>query len=136
MENNEAVKTSKERRFAKRFETKDVLVYVRYLKKVNWFHRFVGPFTVDDIAISSLRFQCTKNFLARSQIELKLEIADQEFTIFVKGKIVGKKSDLFENLIEYIVQFNPYGKGYGYNSAESKDLLEYFLGSIRPKEDE
>jgi hypothetical protein len=135
MDNYEAEKNSTERRFARRYETRDVLVYVRYLKKVNWFQRFVGPFVVDDIAISSLRFQCPKNFLAKSQIELKLEIADQNITIFVKGKIMGKKSDLFENLIEYVVQFNPYGKGYEYNSSESKDLLEYFLRSIQSEDD-
>jgi hypothetical protein len=135
MDNYEAENNSTERRFARRYETKDALVYVRYLKKVNWLHRFVGPFALDDMAISSLRFQCPKNFLAMSQVELKLEIADQDISIFVKGKIIGKKSDLFENLIEYVVQFNPYGKGYEYNSSESKDLLEFFLDSIQSKDD-
>ena len=135
MGNNEIEKNSGERRFARRYETKDVLVYVRYLKKINWFNRFLGPYVIDDIAISSIRFQCPKNFLARSQVELKLDIADQDFTIYVKGKITGKKADLFENIIEYIVQFNPYGRGFEYNSSENKDLLEEFLGSIQAEED-
>lgn len=135
MGNNEVENNSGERRFARRYETKDVLVYVRYLKKINWFNRFIGPYVIDDIAISSIRFQCPKNFLARSQIQLKLDIADQDFTIFVKGKIMGKKADLFENIIEYIVQFNPYGRGFEYNSSESKELLEVFLRNIQAEED-
>jgi len=136
MENNEVNTNSNERRFAQRYETKDVLVYVRYLKKVNWLNRFVGPFILKDIAISSIRFQCHKNFLARSEIELKLEIANQDFAILVKGKIIGKKADLFENLFEYVVQFNPYGKGLKYNSEESKDMLEFFLGTIHSGEED
>jgi hypothetical protein len=135
MENNEVNTNSDERRFAQRYETKDVLIYVRYLKKVNWFNRFLGPFILNDIAISSIRFQCPKNFLARSEIELKFEIANQDFTISIKGKIIGKKADLFENLYEYIVQFNPYGKGFKYNSEESKDMLEFFLATIQSGED-
>jgi hypothetical protein len=135
MESNKGDNNSDERRFAKRYETKDVIVYVRYLKKINWFNRFAGPFILDDIAISSLRFQCPKNYLARSDVELKLDIADQDFTIFLKGKIIGKKADLFENLYEYVVQFSPYGKGLKYNSEENKDLLDFFLGTIRSDEE-
>jgi hypothetical protein len=135
MENNEAVNNSVERRFATRFESKDVVLYVRYLKKINWFNRFSGPFLIDDIAISSVRFQCPKNFLARSQVELKLDVANQGFSIFVKGKIIGKKADLFENIYEYVVQFNPYGKGLKYNSNESKEMIEFFLGTIQSEED-
>lgn len=135
MEPHKDNNNSAERRFAKRYETKDVLVYVRYLKKINWFNRFAGPFILDDIAISSLRFQCPKNFLANNQVELKLDIADQNFVISLKGKIIGKKADLFENLYEYVVQFNPYGKGLMYNSEQSKDLLDFFLGIIQSNED-
>jgi hypothetical protein len=135
MESHKDDNNSDERRFAKRYETKDVLVYIRYLKKINWFNRFAGPFILDDIAISSLRFQCPKNYLARSDVELKLDIADQDLTIFLKGKIIGKKADLFENLYEYVVQFSPYGKGLKYNSEESKDLLDFFLGTIRSDEE-
>ena len=135
METNGVNTNSNERRLAERYEPRDVLVFVRYLKKVNWLNRFVGPFILNDIAISSIRFQCPKNFLARSEVELKLEIASQNFTILVKGKIIGKKADLFENLYEYVVQFNPYGKGLRYNSEESKDMLEFFLGTIQSGEE-
>ena len=135
MENYETANNSSERRFARRYETKDVLLYIRYLKKINWFNRFMGPYVIDDIAISSMRFQCPKNFLARSQIELKLVVPNQEFDIFIKGKIIGKKADLFENLFEYIVQFNPYGKGLQYNTDQCKEMLEFFLGSIQSDED-
>lgn len=136
MEPHKADNNSDERRFAKRYETKDILVYVRYLKKFNIFNRFAGPFILDDIAISSIRFQCPKNYLAKSEVELKLDIADQDFTIFVKGRIIGKKADLFENLYEYVVQFNPYGKGLKYNSEQSKDLLDFFLGTIQSDDKE
>jgi hypothetical protein len=135
MENNEIRDNSAERRFAKRYETKDVLVHIRYLKKINWFNRFVGPFVIDDIAISSVRFQCSKNFLARSDVELQLELTSQDFIVFVKGKITGKKADLFENLFEYVIQFNPFGKGLRYNSEKSKELLELFLASLQSEQD-
>jgi hypothetical protein len=130
VENNSA-----ERRFARRYETKDVLVHMRYLKKINWLNRYVGPFVIDDIAISSVRFRCPKNFLARSDVELKLDLANHDFTVFVKGKITGKKADLFENIFEYIIQFNPFGKGLRYNSEKSKELLELFLASIHSNDD-
>ena len=135
MKSNEGINNSVERRFSQRYETKDVLVYSRYLKRINWFNRFAGPFIIDDIAISSIRFQCPKKFLARSEVELKLEVTNQDFTILVKGKIIGKKADLFENIFEYIVQFNPYGKGFQYNSDQSKEMLEFFLGSIQTEEE-
>jgi hypothetical protein len=135
MDNNGIENGSGERRFAKRYETKEVLVYIRYLKKINWFHRFYGPFILDDIAVSSIRFHCPKNFLASSQVELKLITADRNLVIFVKGKITGKRADLFESIYEYVVQFNPYGKGLKYNSYHSKELLEFFLDSIDPNSD-
>jgi hypothetical protein len=103
MENNEVEKNSGERRFARRYETKDVLVYIRYLKKINWLNRFTGP--------------C---------------ILDSKF--MVKGKIIGKKADLFENKYEYVVQFNPYGKGLKYNSFQSKEKLERFFEAIESDE--
>jgi hypothetical protein len=90
---------------------------------------------IDDIAISSVRFQCSKNFLARSDVELQLELTSQDFIVFVKGKITGKKADLFENLFEYVIQFNPFGKGLRYNSEKSKELLELFLASLQSEQD-
>ena len=92
---DEIANTAAERRFAKRYETKDVLVYIRYLKQINWFRRFNGPFLLDDIAI------------------------------------IGKKADLFEKKYEYVVQFNPYGKGIKYNSFSNKEKLEKFFKSIK-----
>jgi hypothetical protein len=135
MKNNEVENHSKERRFARRFESKELLVHIRYLKKMNWFNRFIGPFIIDDIAISSIRFQCPKNFLATSQVELRMTLKGLDSIIFVKGKIIGKKADLFENIFEYIVQFSPFGKGLKYNSEESKELLDFFLGSIQSEDD-
>ena len=120
-----------ERRFARRYETKDVLVYIRYLKQINWFRPFYGPFLLDDIAISSVRFDCHKNFLARSLIEIKLVSDNLLSEIKVKGRIIGKKADLFEKKYEYIVQFNPYGKGTKYNSFSNKEKLEKFFESIK-----
>jgi hypothetical protein len=136
MENNEVENNSGERRFARRHETKDVLVYIRYFKQINWLHRFTGPFTLDDIAISSIRFQCPKNFLAKSQVEIKLASQNLNSELILKGRIIGKKGDLFENRYEYIVQFNPFGKGLTYNSFECKELLELFIASIEADEEE
>ncbi len=130
MENNEVEKISGERRFARRYETKDVLVCIRYLKKINWLNRFTGPGILDDIAISSVRFVCPKNFLANSQVEIKLESYSLNAEFMVKGRIIGKKADLFENKYEYVVQFNPYGKGLKYNSFQSKEKLERFFKSL------
>ena len=127
MENNEVEKISGERRFARRYETKDVLVYIRYLKKINWLSRFTGPCILDDIAISSVRFVCPKNFLAKSQVVVKLESYSFNTEFVVKGRIIGKKADLFENKYEYVVQFNPYGKGLKYNSFQNKEKLERFF---------
>ena len=130
MENNEVEKKSGERRFARRYETKDVLVYIRYLRKINWLNRFTGPCILDDITISSVRFICPKNFLAKSQVEIKLASYSLNSEFMVKGRIIGKKADLFENKYEYVVQFNPYGKGLKYNSFQSKEKLERFFESI------
>ena len=128
---DEIANTAAERRFAKRYETKDVLVYIRYLKQINWFRRFNGPFLLDDIAISSVRFDCHKNFLARSLVEIKLVSDNLLSEIKVKGRIIGKKADLFEKKYEYVVQFNPYGKGIKYNSFSNKEKLEKFFKSIK-----
>ncbi len=130
MENNEIEKISGERRFARRYETKDVLVYIRYLKKINWLSRFTGPCILDDIAISSVRFVCPKNFLAKSQVVVKLASHSLNSEFIVKGRIIGKKADLFENKYEYVVQFNPYGKGLKYNSFQNKEKLERFFKSL------
>ena len=127
MENNEVEKISGERRFTRRYETKDVLVYIRYLKKINWLSRFTGPCILDDIAISSVRFVCPKNFLAKSQVVVKLESYSLNTEFVVKGRIIGKKADLLENKYEYVVQFNPYGKGLKYNSFQNKEKLERFF---------
>ena len=135
MENHIDENSSAERRFARRYETKEVLVYIRYLKKLNWFHRFSGPFLLNDIAISSIRFDCPKNFLARSLVEIKLVSDSFDSQLIVKGRIVGKKADLFENIFEYIVQFNPYGKGLMYNSSQNKEQLELFFHSIKSAEE-
>ena len=135
MENHIDDNSSAERRFARRYETKDVLVYIRYLKKMNWFQRFSGPFLLEDIAISSIRFDCPKNFLARSLVEIKLVSDSFDSELVVKGRIIGKKADLFENIFEYVVQFNPYGKGLKYNSSQYKEELESFFHSIKSEED-
>jgi len=135
MENNQVDNHPGERRFARRYETRDLLVYIRYLKKINWFRRFSGPFSLDDIAISSVRFVSSKNFLARSLVEIKLISDSLTSEVIVKGRIIGKKADLFDNKYEYVVQFNPYGKGLKYNSDQSKELLELFLASIQSNED-
>ncbi len=135
MENNEVEKKSGERRFARRYETKDVLVYIRYLKKINWLNRFTGPCILDDITISSVRFVCSKNFLAKSQVVIKLASYSLNSKFMVKGRIIGKKADLFENKYEYVVQFNPYGKGLKYNSFQSKEKLERFFEAIESDED-
>ncbi len=135
MENNEDEKISAERPFARRYETKDVLVYIRYLKKINWLNRFTGPCILDDIAISSVRFVCPKNFLAKSQVVVKLESYSLNAEFVVKGRIIGKKADLFENKYEYVVQFNPYGKGLKYNSFQNKEKLERFFKYLESDED-
>ncbi|MCK4754087.1 MAG: PilZ domain-containing protein, partial [Calditrichia bacterium] len=111
------------------------LVYIRYLKKINWLNRFTGPCILDDIAISSVRFVCPKNFLANSQVEIKLESYSLNSEFVVKGRIIGKKADLFENKYEYVVQFNPYGKGLKYNSFQSKEKLERFFKSLESDQD-
>ena len=134
MENNTIENEAAERRFARRYESKDVLVYIRYLKKVNWFRRFSGPYLLDDIAISSVRFDCPKNFLARSLVEIKLVSDELISELIVKGRITGKKADLFVNIFEYIVQFNPYGKGLKYNSSQNKEKLETFFKSIESED--
>ena len=134
MENNEVEKNSGERRFARRYETKDVLVYIRYLKKINWLNRFTGACILYDITISSVRFVCPKNFLAKSQVVIKLASYSLNSKFMVKGKIIGKKADLFENKYEYVVQFNPYGKGLKYNSFQSKEKLERFFEAIESDE--
>jgi hypothetical protein len=134
MEKNDVENFSTERRFARRYETKDILVYIRYLKKINWFHRFYGPFLLDDIAISSIRFVCHKNFLANSLVEIKLVSDNLTMELNVKGRVIGKKADLFEKKYEYVVQFNPYGKGLKYNSFQNKEKLEKFFRSIELEE--
>jgi len=134
MEKNEVENSSAERRFARRYETKDVLLYIRYLKEINWFRRFHGPFLLDDIAISSVRFDCHKNFLARSLVEIKLVSENLSSGLKVKGRIIGKKADLFEKKYEYVIQFNPYGKGLKYNSFVNKEKLEKFFESIELEE--
>ena len=134
METDEVENSSTERRFARRYETKDILVYVRYLKKINWFHRFYGPFLLDDIAISSIRFNCHKNFLARSLVEIKLVSENLTSELNVKGRVIGKKADLFEKKYEYVVQFSPYGKSLKYNSFQNKEKLEKFFESIEFEE--
>ena len=134
MENNSTENTAAERRFAKRYESKDVLVFIRYLKKFNWFRRFCGPYLLDDIAISSVRFECPKNFIARSLVEIKLVSDNLASELVVKGRIIGKKADMFDNIFEYVVQFNPYGKGLKYNSYQNKEKLEQFFESIESEE--
>jgi len=131
MKKNEDENSSAERRFARRYETKNVFVYIRYLKEFNWFRRFNGPFSLDDIAISSVRFDSHKNFLARSLVEIKLVSNSLISGLKVKGRIIGKKADLFEKKYEYVVQFNPYGKGLKYNSFMNKEKLEKFFESIK-----
>jgi len=134
MENNSTENTAAERRFAKRYESKDVLVFIRYLKKFNWFRRFCGPYLLDDIAISSVRFECPKNFIARSLVEIKLVSDNLASELVVKGRIIGKKADLFDSIFEYVVQFNPYGKGLKYNSPQNKEKLEEFFESIESED--
>ncbi len=134
MENNTVDNEAPERRFAKRYEIKNVLVYIRYLKKITWFRRFCGPYILDDIAISSVRFDCPKNFLARSLVEIKLVSDNLNCELIEKGRIIGKKADMFENIFEYVVQFNPYGKGLKYNSFQNKEKLEKFFESIEAEE--
>ena len=134
MEKSEVENSAAERRFARRYETKDILVYARYLKKLNWFRPFHGPYILDDIAISSIRFDCYKNFLARSLVEIKLISKNLSSGLKVKGRIIGKKADLFDKKYEYVVQFNPYGKGLKYNSYLNKEKLEKFFASIELKE--
>ena len=134
MENNDIEKSFSERRFATRYESKNVQIYIRYLKKLNLFHRFYGPYPLDDLAISSVRFDCRKNFLAKSLVEIKLISDELVSELIVKGRIIGKKADLFDNIFEYVVQFNPYGKGLKYNSFQNKDKLLEFFDSLESEE--
>ena len=73
MENNRVENEAAERRFAKRYEIKNVLVYIRYLKKINWFRRFCGPYILDDIAISSVRFIILSALSFRLSKRLRLQ---------------------------------------------------------------
>ena len=91
---------------------------------------------MDDIAISSVRFECPKNFVARSLVEIKLVSDNLASELVVKGRIIGKKADMFDNIFEYVVQFNPYGKGLKYNSPQNKEKLEEFFESIESIESE
>ena len=60
----------------------------------------------------------------------KLRYIDK-ITVDNKKAVIKYNHEFFE----YVVQFNPYGKGLKYNSSQNKEKLEKFFDSIESEED-
>jgi len=130
---DEKVKNSSEkneRRFAKRYEVRETYISIRFLKKINWFQEFIGPYQVNNISISSVCFECLEDFPSQREVEIKILSSNLQSDLKLKGKIIEKSTVLGNANFIYIILFSPFGSGYKYNSMQSKRKLTRFFNSL------
>jgi len=120
-----------ERRFTERFRIPDGLIYYRQLRKLNWFNNFQGPCVLNDIASNSASFECLHELGIKKQVELKINSTGSQKEISVKGQITRRDSKTKSGKFVYVVQFNPFGKGYQYNSSMSKEKMRAFIKTVQ-----
>ena len=120
----------KERRFAKRFKVNETYISLRFLKKINWFKEFIGPYQVNNISISSVCFECLEDFKSQREVEIKILSSNLQSDLKLKGKIIEKSTILGNENFIYIILFSPFGSGYKYNSMQSKRKLTKFFDSL------
>jgi hypothetical protein len=127
------VERKSERRFTERFRIHDGLIYHRPLRKINWFNNFHGPCVLNDIASNSASFECLHDLGNKKQVELKISSTGSQKVISVKGQITRRAARIKSGDFVYVVQFNPFGQGYQYNSHMSKEQMREFIKSVRTK---
>ena len=120
-----------ERRFTERFRLPDGLIFYRQLRKFNWLNNFQGPFVLSDIASNSASFECPRDLGIKNQVELKISSPRFQKEISIKGKILRRTTSKKSGEFLYIIQFNPFGKGYQYNSTMSKEKMRSFIKSVQ-----
>jgi len=125
------VERKSERRFTERFRLPDGLIYYRQLRKLNLFNNFQGPCVLNDIASNSASFECPHDLGVIKQIELKISSRGSQKEITVKGKITKRDTKTKNGTIFYVIQFNPFGKGYQYNSSVSKEKMRAFIKTVQ-----
>jgi hypothetical protein len=127
------VERKNERRFTERYKIPDGLIYYRELKKINWLNSFKGPCVLSDIASNSAKFESPSEINFEKEIELKILSPRKPGKLQIKGKISRPLTRVEKGLYIYVVRFNPFGKGYHYNSYISKEEVRAFIKSVQDK---
>ena len=135
-ENIEFQKTERtERRFNTRYKSADIYTYFRPLKKWNLFNRFQGPCLVDDISISSIRFDSILPIDEGCEIEIKIASVEKVSTLKIKGRIFRIEKSVTSGSKLYVVQFSPYGSRSLYNSIQVKKQLEKYFSEFQQEQE-
>ena len=122
-----------ERRFTERFHIPDGIAYFRYLKRFNLITNFIGPFPMYDIASNSARFECSKEIKIQSEIEIKIKPPAYHDELRIKGKVIKRAGSRPNQANGYVIQFNPFGKGFQYNNIQSKTKLQHYIQTMKAK---
>ncbi|TFG97709.1 MAG: hypothetical protein E4H13_10670 [Calditrichales bacterium] len=124
-----------ERRFNSRYKSADFYTYFRPLKKWNLLNRFRGPCLVDDISITSIRFDSVYPINEGSALELKVASVSKLSTLKIKGTIFRIEKSVTPGSKLYVVQFNPYGSRSFYNAIQVKKQLEKYISEFLHEKD-
>lgn len=109
-----------------RIQIQGAKVFFRKVKNINFFHGFKGPYKLDDISKSNVRFQYPSIMLEDTLLELKIIIAESQ-SLRIKGKVVGPLDSKEYHRDHILVQFLPFGNRKVYNTYRSKRKLESIL---------
>jgi hypothetical protein len=90
---------------------------------------------LNDIASNSASFECPYDLGSKKQVELKISSTGSQNEISVKGQITRRDTKTISGDYVYVVQFNPFGQGYQYNSHMSKEQMREFIKSVQTKND-
>jgi hypothetical protein len=129
--NSENTTRKRERRFTERFSIPDGITYFRHLRRFNLLKNFLGPFPMYDIASNSARFECSQDIEIQSEIELKIKPPGYHEELCIKGKVIKRADTTQKYTNSYVVQFSPFGKGYQYNTYESKSKLRQYIQAMK-----
>jgi len=107
-------------------------VYYREIRSVNILNRFKGPFPLNDISKSSVKFEYPSISLEHAHVELKI-IVPGSHNLKIKGKIAGPLDSKKYHRDNTIVHFLPFGDRKVYNTYRSKIKLELILEEYSSK---
>jgi len=122
-----------ERRFTERFHIPEGITYFRYHKRFNLITNFIGPFPMYDIASNSARFECSREIKIQSEIELKIRPPGYHDELRIKGKVIKRAGNRSNQVNGYVIQFNPFGKGFQYNTLQCRTKLQHYIQTMKAK---